>query len=272
VNDASDNIPDRPLATGRTAEIFDLDDGSVVKVLRDGFEISMIYDEAAKTAAASAAGAPAPATRGTVDISGRPGVVFDKIEGEILLDEAVGQPFRLRSWGKKLGDIHAEVLSHTTRDLPPLKDVLAKKIDITDLPSAHKAAAIERLSILPDSNSVLHGDFHPGNVILADDGPVLIDWIDATHGAPAADIARTLWLLSPATVSDGVAHRRIMTTVQSIFRQAYRTRVLRRSGVSPLEVELWQLPVIAARVAEGIEQEDASLRQEVTRLAAGTQR
>lgn len=258
------------MATGRTAEVFDLGDGTVVKLLRDGFRPSMIDDEAARTAAASAAGAPAPASHGSVDIGGRYGVVFDKVEGELLLDEAVGEPFRLRSWGKKLADIHAEVLSHTSQDLPPLKDVLADRIDSTDLPISQKTAAKERLSILPDSAAVLHGDFHPGNVILTEDGPVLIDWIDATSGARAADIARTLWLLSPATVSDGVANRRIMTTVQSIFRRAYRTRVQRRSGVSPLEVEMWQLPVIAARVAEGIEHEDTSLRQEVKRLAAVT--
>jgi Ser/Thr protein kinase RdoA (MazF antagonist) len=263
-------MPNRPLATGRTAEVFDLDDGTVVKLLRDGFDPSMIDVEAARTAAANAAGAPTAVSHGTVDIGGRRGVVFGRVEGELLLDEAVGEPFRLRSWGKKLGDIHAEVLSHTSPDLPPLKDVLAERIDMTDLPPAHKAAAKERLSILPESAAVLHGDFHPGNVILTDDGPVLIDWIDATRGAPAADIARTLWLLSPATVSDGVANRRIMTTVQSIFRRAYRTRVMRRSGASPLEVELWQLPVIAARVAEDIDHEDASLRQEVKRLAAGT--
>ena len=257
------------MATGRTAEVFDLGNGTVVKLLRDGFKASMIDDEASKTAAASAAGAPAPAFHGIVDIGGRPGVVFDKVEGELLLDEAVGEPFRLRRWGKKLGDIHAMILSHTSQDLPPLKVVLADRIDVTDLPAAHKVAAKDRLSLLPDSAAVLHGDFHPGNVILTDDGPVLIDWIDATRGAPAADIARTLWLLSPATVSDGVANRRIMTSVQSIFRRAYRARVLRRSGVSPLEVEMWQLPVIAARVAEGVEHEDSALRQEVRKLAAG---
>jgi aminoglycoside phosphotransferase (APT) family kinase protein len=36
---------------------------------------------------------------------------------------------------------------------------------------------------------VLHLDLHPENVILTDDGPYLIDWTNATAGAPEYDLA-----------------------------------------------------------------------------------
>lgn len=254
------------MATGRTAEVYDLGDGTVVKLLREGFDPGMIEAEAARTAAVHKAGAPAPAFRGVLDADGRHGAVFDLIDGDLLLDEAVGEPSRLRRWGKRLGDIHTEVLAHASPDLPSLRDVLAHKIDATDLDGPHKRAAKDRLFTLPEADNVLHGDFHPGNVILAQDGPVLIDWIDAARGAAAADIVRTLWLLSPATVPEGISGRGFRTTVQSIFRRAYRTRVLRGAGVSPLEIDLWRLPVFAARLSEGIEHEDTALRAEVERL------
>ncbi len=40
----------------------------------------------------------------------------------------------------------------------------------------------------------IHGDFHPGNILMADRGPVIIDCIDTTRGSAAADVART-WVL-----------------------------------------------------------------------------
>ncbi len=43
-----------------------------------------------------------------------------------------------------------------------------------------------------------HGDLHPSNVILTDDGPMIVDWFDACRGEPVAEVARTsLLLLAP---------------------------------------------------------------------------
>jgi hypothetical protein len=41
---------------------------------------------------------------------------------------------------------------------------------------------------------LLHGDLHPGNVLLPDTGPVLIDWTNAASGPSAYDTATT-WLI-----------------------------------------------------------------------------
>jgi aminoglycoside phosphotransferase (APT) family kinase protein len=46
----------------------------------------------------------------------------------------------------------------------------------------------------PDGSALLHGDLHPGNVILSKDGPVVIDWTNACAGPAGADLA-TAWLL-----------------------------------------------------------------------------
>ncbi|HVB44450.1 MAG TPA: aminoglycoside phosphotransferase family protein [Streptosporangiaceae bacterium] len=42
---------------------------------------------------------------------------------------------------------------------------------------------------LRGTGTVLHGDFHPGNVLMSASGPVFIDWADACYGAPAWDHA-----------------------------------------------------------------------------------
>lgn len=45
-----------------------------------------------------------------------------------------------------------------------------------------------------EGSALLHGDLHPGNVILSADGPVVIDWTNACSGPAGADLA-TAWLL-----------------------------------------------------------------------------
>ena len=40
-----------------------------------------------------------------------------------------------------------------------------------------------------------HGDLHPSNVILTRDGPVIVDWFDASRGDPVADVARSSLML-----------------------------------------------------------------------------
>ncbi|MGH3930731.1 MAG: aminoglycoside phosphotransferase family protein, partial [Pseudonocardiaceae bacterium] len=41
----------------------------------------------------------------------------------------------------------------------------------------------------PGARGVIHGDFHPGNVIISPAGPVFIDWADAAYGALVWDQA-----------------------------------------------------------------------------------
>ena len=53
-------------------------------------------------------------------------------------------------------------------------------------------AAAERVADLGLPTTVVHGDFHPGNVMLVGDRAVIIDWSDAAIGNPAIDLVT--WL------------------------------------------------------------------------------
>ena len=54
-------------------------------------------------------------------------------------------------------------------------------------------AAVERVIDLGFPTTVVHGDFHAGNVMLVGDRVVIIDWSDAAIGNPAIDLVT--WLL-----------------------------------------------------------------------------
>ncbi len=59
-------------------------------------------------------------------------------------------------------------------------------------PSAPTRDAAERVAALGFPATIVHGDFHPGNVALAGDEAVIIDWSDAAIGNPAIDLVT--WL------------------------------------------------------------------------------
>jgi aminoglycoside phosphotransferase (APT) family kinase protein len=57
-----------------------------------------------------------------------------------------------------------------------------------------RADLLRRLEGTPAGGALYHGDLHPGNVILAERGSVVIDWVNALRVHPAADVARS-WVL-----------------------------------------------------------------------------
>ncbi|MBC8076170.1 MAG: aminoglycoside phosphotransferase family protein, partial [Chloroflexales bacterium] len=148
--------------------------------------------------------------------------------------------------------------------MPAQRELLAQRIRAMRLlPERLKQAALGALERLPAGGALCHGDFHPGNLLLARNGPVVIDWENATSGDPAADVARTLLLLRYAHFSQsrGVA-RAAMRAAVALFGVAYLQHYRRLTGVSPAQIAAWQLPVAAVRLSEGVaaEEERALLR------------
>jgi len=125
------------------------------------------------------------------------------------------------------------------------------------------------LGAAPEGDAVLHGDFHPGNIIFTTGDPVTIDWLDAAKGHGGADIARTLWLLSPATMSDAIPNKRVMTYIQGYFRRRYRKICSSKLKIDSRVIDAWRLPVVAARLSEGVDREEPALRAEVDRMTGG---
>jgi aminoglycoside phosphotransferase (APT) family kinase protein len=260
---------DELIGVGRTAEIYAYGPGRVVKLLLHGFDPAALGAEAERTRAAYDVGIPVPGVHGPVTIQGRAGWVYDRLDGPLMLDEILRRPRSSGPLADLLAGVHADMHDRPgAGSLPSVRDRLAEKIEhAVALDPAARGAALDRLTRLPDGDRFLHGDFHPGNVILGPGGPQVIDWVDASRGHPAADVARTLWLSSPAAVGP-TASRRIRATARRL-RDRYLQRYLSLTGISRAAVDEWRLPVIAGRLSEGIEHETKPILKEISRLARG---
>lgn len=188
------------IASGASAELFDIGEGLVIKLFRDSVSEEMIAREAHASVHADACGVPTAAAIGRRTWDGRRGIVYPRLEGGTVMDWIRCNPMRAGWALDRMGDIHAAM--HGASEgmaaggaLRSLKQVLATDIAYGPAPDALQRAAIAYLDMLPEGDALTHGDFHLGNVMMTPQGMMVIDWSKAAAGHPAADAVRSEMLM-----------------------------------------------------------------------------
>jgi len=196
---------DRPIAAGRTAELFAWGDGRVLKLTRPGFPPYLADQEWRNALAAWQLGAPAPKPLELLEIDGRRGVVFERIQGPNLMQGLLHDPFHLASYARLLARQQAALHAIPAPMFPSQHERFWHNLEAsTFLPADLKQRLLQRLESLPDGDKLCHGDFHPENIILTARGPLIIDWEGCMRGSPSADVAFTrLWIRSVPTYGKG---------------------------------------------------------------------
>jgi Ser/Thr protein kinase RdoA (MazF antagonist) len=247
------------IGAGREADVHTWDGDAVVKLYRPGFGGHRA--EALALATLDGHGV-APRLIDTVECDGRTGLVLERLPGTDMLSLLPRQPWRLLGLARALAGTHLAVHQiQAPADLPDLRPVLAARIQDADVPPRLRGYALRVLDRLPDGDRLCHGDYHPGNLLVAADRVAVIDWTNATRGAPEADHARTMLLLRWADPLPGtpLASRALMAAGRSLFAHGY-ARAYRAGSPQPVSpVDSWLVVNAAARLAEGIEVEQATL-------------
>ena len=187
------------IAAGRTSDVYEYGVGSVVKVPGPQVPAHWSAMEAQYTAAVRQLGAPSPDVRDLVEIDGRQAIVFERIDGESMWQLMLTAPADAPALSRELAAIHRQILSTgMPHGVPSVTDRTCGKIDEAEVLSADdREAAKQIVRDLPRGAALLHGDLHPGNVLMGRAGPVVIDWFDAAIGHPIADVVRTSLLIRP---------------------------------------------------------------------------
>lgn len=251
----------KQISRGRTAEIYNWKDDQVLKLFLAEYPFNYAEHEAQITEAAYKAGLPVPAVKGVVEVEGRGGIVFERVEGPIMGKAVASKPWKLAHYARMLAELHARMHSCEMPGLPSQREYLKMIIrDRVSLPDDIKEALLAVLEQLSDGNALCHFDFHPGNIIISSQGPVIIDWLTAKRGNPMADVARTSLILRVGTPPGvGVVSRRLMLLGASLVNSIYLKRYAQVGLFSSEEMNKW-LPVLAAaRLAQTIPEEKKTL-------------
>ena len=249
------------IANGRTADVFALGESTVVKLYLAGRPRSVAANEFVIARSVADAGIHTPNALELVEIDGRFGVVFERVNGPTVLEAVMEDPSQIMPLAACMGELHARIHSAEVKGLASNRDRLADEVSrAPHLSSEIREAAEEHLSQLPVGRSVLHGDFHPDNVLLVDGQLVVIDWPDASVGSPASDLARTNILLAPGEPPDmDPADRAQLIMLREVFLGTYLDSYRSHNPISDTEIDSWKPLVAAARLTEGIDEEEASL-------------
>ena len=246
------------VAVGRTSEVHRCGDVAA-KVLNRGVPAEWAYAEADFTESVRRLGISAPDVLDVTTVDGRPTIVFTFVEGPSMWAA-------MRKPGADVQGLVAELVevqrvihaSGVPDDLPSLASRLRMKLDASaELESDERQEAHRLLSTLPSGSALLHGDLHPGNVLLGRDGPVVIDWFDATVGHPVADIARSSLLLQPGGEID-LLHLP-GATGELVAAVAHTYRDLSGVAEDHAEFRAWLRLVAASRLSEGADADAAGL-------------
>lgn len=262
------------IGIGRTAEVYAWGDRAIVKILRPECSDSVGEREAAVARMVTNLGLAAPRFLGVERVDGRFGLLYERVHGQTMLDQVSRRAGLVDPMAELFAELHAQMHIADGSGLPPIRDVMRRAIErvAADLGETRTEVVLARLDRLPDGGTICHGDMHPGNVLLAPSGPVVIDWLTATSGPPEADLARTEFLLVGAAVPEEVPRleRIVITGLRRQFASSWAAAYRRIRSVDDHLLERWRLPVIAARLAEEIDSErDALLEQIDGEIARG---
>lgn len=258
----------KPIAVGATAEIYAWENGQILKLFREWFPAQAVQTEARTARLIHASGVPAPAVGEIVEIDGRIGLLYERIEGRSMLAGLTAQPWRLVHFARQLAGLQADLHAlDAPADMPTQRERLSGKIQQAEaLSPTLRSRALALFDSLPTGSQLCHGDFHPDNVLLTVNGPVIIDWIDATAGHPLADVARSSLLMNFAQPPAGGTIDWKVRLLRRWFHRTYLAHYRRLRPHAQDDLTRWQPVVAAARLSENLpEREVQTLLVELAR-------
>ncbi len=240
------------LFAGRTSEVYAWSDTEVIKLYQPGVSGETAERERASTEAALDMGISVPEVGDIVNVDGRLGLVFERIRGVTMMSQIESDVSRANYFARQLAEIHVAISSVIVGErLPEQSGVLQTKIARCEsLTESTRQMMLASLAQMPRGDRLCHGDFHPGNVILSSDRPVVIDWVDASRGNPVADLARSsiLFMGHIAITPCSSAVRCAM----ELFHSTYLDICVQKMNVDRDEYAMWLPTIAAARLDDGI--------------------
>jgi aminoglycoside phosphotransferase (APT) family kinase protein len=261
----------KKIAEGREAEIFEYGEGRVLRLYRGDRSLEDTQTQAAILQDAADAGVRVPAVYGVETVDGRHGMILERIDGRDLFEIAASKPWRILSLASLTARLQADMHGQAApASLAPVRERYRQAVSNSGAPQEFIDPALKTLDRLPDGDRLLHGDFHPGNIMLGDQGPVIIDWTGAARGSPEADFARSMLILR---LGEPPPHMPLLIRFFALFARSAFIYTINRTYHKNIAVDEkllrdWLLPTAVARIGTNIVEEREKLDKHIRELLA----
>ncbi|MCP4251819.1 MAG: phosphotransferase [Candidatus Scalindua sp.] len=192
------------IGTGRTAEVYDYENGKVLKLFYTDYSVKAIEEEYLIAKNISSVTSLVPKVYDIVHNKNRTGIVYDKIEGKMLSDYLSGNLINARKIIRKFAQTQKEISDINVENILNNTDKLRERITSSRLLSdSEKETVLKYLSII-NNNELCHGDYHPENVFVDQNYDFkVIDWANMFVSNKYIDIARTYYLIKSGKTLNG---------------------------------------------------------------------
>ena len=228
------------LGKGKEAEVFQCGD-HVLKLYKAHAPKSSAFREAANLAIAERLGLPAPVALGVQSRRDRWGVAMTLAAGESFGAAMTRDPTQSPSYLQSMARLQRHIHACPAVELASMKARLSANIErSTMLGPIRQRSLLDGLAALPDGDILCHGDFHPWNILGPADDAIVVDWLDACRGDPAADVCRSFVLMRHSAPDLATRYVKANTAI---------------GGKSGDDISAWLPFIAAARLAEGVPHE-----------------
>ena len=202
------------IGRGANGAVYRLDEDKIIKVynpLTNTLEKIMREKDAARKAFIH--DIPSAISYDIVKVGDRYGMIYEMIHASTLGQEVEAHPDKLEEYAYRMSDLLRKL--HSTRfepgDLPDARDGLQTWADIAERSGWYSEEVIEEMRrvirSIPPRNTFIHGDFHPGNIMVSEGELILIDMGDASLGDPIIDLLGSYQIMKLVTQRKGGAER-----------------------------------------------------------------
>lgn len=242
---------------GATADVYEWHDHTVLKLFKADIEDQVIEYEALIHEMIYDKGLQMPKLIEEVEVDGRRGFVYSRVNGKTLLFQMMKKKWKMRSYGKIIANAHLEIHKMSGPLLPDVREHLRADIHkVQSFTVSEGEALMAQIDKLPTGNTICHMDFHPANIFYNEKTTTTIDWITGSRSTPAADVARTYLLLKYGGLDlngpnwlVGLEH-----LGRAIMLRSYLHYYLKKSSITFEDVRIWLKPIAAARMSEDIDE------------------
>ena len=183
------------IGKGGNGTVYRIDDETIVKVYRPDISLDAIDRERAYAKAAFVAGIPSVIAYDMVKVGDSYGVVYEAMNSDNLGHAIANDPEHIDDYVAKYVALAKKLHSTPIKNssITSLKDFLIERADHPFMKECLEQNEIDVLkdiiNAMADRNTLVHGDLHPGNIMLQDGELMLIDMGEVTLGVPIYDVA-----------------------------------------------------------------------------------
>ena len=205
----------RQIGAGAFGRVYRLDEERVMKVYDPRIvPLDRIERERESARQAFIHDIPSAIPFETVRVGSENGIIYELIDARTLGEVVAADPDRLDERAKSMARLARKLHSTHFEEglLPDARLIFHGWIDLAERSGLYERETIAKLrafvEAIPPSDTFVHGDFHPANImVMPDDELLLIDMGDASVGDPIIDIAGAFHVVRVAARRPGGAER-----------------------------------------------------------------